>query len=47
MSRLVGKAKMYKINKANPAVQHFIKMYWEIVNKATEHLCEKIPALAN
>lgn len=46
MSRVVGKAKMYKINKENPAVQHFIKMYWEITNKATEHLCEKVPAIS-
>ncbi|MBI4095330.1 MAG: hypothetical protein HY438_00555 [DPANN group archaeon] len=46
LSRLVGKAKMYKLNKANPAVQHFVKMYWEITNEATEHLEQKIPALA-
>ncbi len=44
MSRLVGRAKMYKLNKSNPAVQHFIKMYWEITNKATEHLESRVPA---
>ena len=46
MSRVVGKAKMYKINKENPVVQHFIKMYWEITNKATEHLCAKVSAIS-
>jgi len=46
LSRLVGRAKMYKLNKSNPAVQHFIKMYWEITNRATAHL-EKVPVLAS
>ncbi len=45
LSRVVGKAKLYKLNKNNPAVQHFIKMYWEITNRATEHL-EKVAVLA-
>ncbi|MBI2041307.1 MAG: helix-turn-helix transcriptional regulator [DPANN group archaeon] len=46
MSRVVGRAKMYKLNKANLAVQHFIKMYWEITNKATERLEDKVPLFA-
>jgi len=46
MGRVVGRAKMYKLNKANPAVQHFVKMYWEITNRATGHLAEKVPVLA-
>ena len=45
MSRVVGRAKMYKLNTTNIAVQHFVKMYWEITNKATAHL-EKVSVLA-
>lgn len=37
-TRKVGKAKMYRLNKANPAVKHFIKMYWEITEAITEQL---------
>lgn len=45
-SRVVGKAKMYKLNKSNTAVQYFVKMYWDITSKATERMHEKVPILA-
>lgn len=32
-TRVVGKAKMYKLNKKNPIVKNFIKMYWSLVKK--------------
>lgn len=32
-TRTVGKAKMYKINKKNPVVKNFVKMYWTLVKK--------------
>jgi len=40
MSRIVGKAKMFKLNKSNLAVKQFIKMFWAITNNATEKLGE-------
>lgn len=45
-SRVVGKAKMYKLNKNNFAVQHFVKMYWTIVRKVTEKHVKGRSALA-
>ncbi|MBI2672001.1 winged helix-turn-helix transcriptional regulator [Candidatus Woesearchaeota archaeon] len=35
-SRIVGKAKMYKINKDNPVVKEFIKFYWGAIKAATK-----------
>ena len=35
-SRIVGKAKMYKINKDNPVVKEFIKFYWGVIKAATK-----------
>lgn len=31
-TRIIGKAKMYNLNKKNPAVEQFIKLYWTTVN---------------
>ncbi len=36
-NRIVGKAKMYKINKENPVVKAFIKFYWDITKTVTEN----------
>jgi len=35
-SRIIGKAKMYKINKGNPVVKEFIKFYWGIIKAAAK-----------
>ena len=47
-TRLVGKAKMYKLNEKNPVVQQLIKMHWSIIKTYTnEKLISKkleIPA---
>jgi len=37
-TRVVGKAKMYKLNTTNPEVKEFIKLYWLVVDKATPKL---------
>ena len=47
-TRVVGKAKMYKLNEKNPVVQQLIKMHWSIIKTYTnEKLISKkleIPA---
>ena len=40
-SRVVGKAKMYQINKENPIVKAFITFYWNITKKATMEQIQK------
>jgi|SRR3989344_3979802 len=35
-SRIVGKAKMYKLNKENPIVKNFMQFYWNITNQEIE-----------
>ncbi len=37
-TRVVGKAKMYKLNKENPEVKEFIKLYWLVIDRETERL---------
>ncbi|MEK6949689.1 MAG: hypothetical protein AABX34_05685, partial [Nanoarchaeota archaeon] len=37
-TRVVGKAKMYKLNKENPEVREFIKLYWLVIDRETERL---------
>ena len=32
-TRVVGKAKMYRLNKKNPVVKNFVSMYWSLVKK--------------
>jgi len=34
MTRVVGKAKMYKLNMENPVVEKFIEYYWVVVDSA-------------
>ena len=42
-TRIVGKAKMYKLNLANPVVKKFKDFYWEITKrKVHESLKEKV-----
>ena len=36
--RVVGKAKMYKLNKDNPEVKEFIKLYWLVIDRETDRL---------
>ena len=33
LNRTVGKAKLYKLNKQNPAVRYLIKVYWAVTKK--------------
>ena len=35
-SRIVGRAKMYGINKDNPVVKEFIKIYWGAIKAAAK-----------
>ena len=35
-TRLIGKAKLYKLNLKNPVVQQFKKLYWTTAEKAVE-----------
>ena len=37
-TRVVGNAKMYKLNKENPEVKEFIKLYWLVIDRETERL---------
>jgi len=38
LTRVVGKAKMYKLNKNNPTVKEFIKMHWALAKTETNKL---------
>lgn len=40
-TRLVGKAKMYKLNKDNPEVKEFIKLYWLVIDRETDRLLKQ------
>lgn len=35
-TRTIGKAKLYQLNKQNPVVQQFRKLYWTTVKQKTE-----------
>lgn len=35
-TRDVGKAKMYKLNRANPQVENFIKYYWSVIDSEVD-----------
>lgn len=37
-TRAVGKAKMYKLNKKNPAIKLFVKLYYTVVENETKIL---------
>ncbi len=41
LTRTIGKAKLYKLNAANRAVQKFKEFYWEAVRLHTEELVAK------
>ena len=44
-TRVIGKAKLYQLNKQNPVVQQFRKLYWTTTKKETEkQLKQKIKA---
>ena len=40
-TRVVGKAKMYKLNKGNPEVREFIKLYWLVIDRETSRLLKE------
>ena len=40
-TRVVGKAKMYKLNKDNPEVKEFIKLYWLVIDRETDRLLKE------
>ena len=37
-TRIVGKAKMFKLNLENPEVKLFIKLYWMVIEKRADEL---------
>ena len=41
-TRVVGKAKMFKLNLENPEVLLFIKLYWVVVGRQTDKLLKPI-----
>lgn len=45
-TRLVGKAKMYQLNKNNVVVKQFLKLYKTIVEKETEKIIAKEKVIA-
>ena len=40
-TRIVGKAKMYKLDTQNPEVKEFIKLYWLVIDRETARLLRK------
>jgi len=40
-TRFIGKALMYKLNESNPAVKHFIEMYWATTKIKTHSLLKQ------
>ena len=40
-TRIVGKAKMFELNTDNPEVQLFMKLYWKVIERATEKILPK------
>ena len=40
-TRVVGKAKMYKLNTDNPEIKEFIKLYWLVIDRETDRLLKK------
>jgi len=45
-TRIVGKAKMFKLNLENPEVQLFIKLYWTVVERQTDKLLKPVKQIA-
>lgn len=45
-TRVLGKAKLYRLNRNNPAVKAFERMYWETTDKIIEqrHVKKKVLA---
>ncbi len=41
LTRTLGKAKLYRLNRNNPAVRTFEKMYWETTDKIIEQRHKK------
>ena len=39
-TRIVGKAKMYKLNKDNPEIKEFMKLYWLVIERETNRLLQ-------
>jgi hypothetical protein len=45
-TRVVGKAKMFKLNLDNPEVQLFMKLYWTVIERQTAKLLKPLKQLA-
>ena len=45
-TRVVGKAKMFKLNLENPEVQLFRKLYWTVTQQQTNKILKPIKQLA-
>ena len=48
-TRIVGKAKMFKLNKDNLEIKAFIKLYWMVIDRETDLLLksEKLMKIKN
>lgn len=40
-TRVVGKAKMFKLNTENPEIQIFMKLYWKVISRETDKMLAK------
>lgn len=45
-TRIIGNAKLFKINLANPIVQKLVKFDWELTKLATEEVSKSSPIVA-
>ena len=45
-TRVVGKAKMFKLNLENPEVKEFIKLFWLVVDRETDRILKSETQLA-
>lgn len=40
-TRIIGNAKMFKLNTENPEVKQFMKFYWLVIDRETDKILEK------
>jgi len=45
-TRIVGKAKMFKLNLENKEVQLFTKLYWTVIERQTDKLIKPVKQIA-
>ncbi|MBI2583245.1 MAG: hypothetical protein HYW25_01135 [Candidatus Aenigmarchaeota archaeon] len=45
-TRTIGRAKLYKLNTADPTVQKLVKLHWEIIKSETDKIFgKKLPVM--